>query len=245
MYIGTKIQLFEKVDSTNDFLRENASQYPDGSIVVAKLQNKGRGRFTRKWISDVKGNLYCSILVKDATWFSTPTHLPIFMAVVLRRTIITIAGKDNPALGFKWPNDLVSDGAKLSGILVEAGRDFFVIGIGVNVNKAPILDSSCKTTSMNDLFPMYKEIEPLVFVDFMKNCYNEGVKQYSLSGFGVFKQEWERYCVHMNKKVDLNEGIDDNTRKQTVLFKRLNDDGGAVVIGESKEERVVYYGELS
>ena len=51
---------------------------------------------------------------------------------------------------------------------------------------------------------------------------------------------------HINKKVDLNEGIDDNTRKQTVLFKRLNDDGGAVVVVDgSKEERVIYYGELS
>ena len=52
--------------------------------------------------------------------------------------------------------------------------------------------------------------------------------------------------IDLNKKVDLNEGIDDNTRKQTVLFKRLNDDGGAVVVVDgSKEERVIYYGELS
>ena len=246
MYIGTKIQIFEKVDSTNDFLKENVSLYPDGSIVVAKLQNKGRGRFTRKWISDVKGNLYCSILAKDTTWLKTRIHLPIFMAVILRRTIITVAGQENSSLGFKWPNDLVSDGAKLSGILVESGKDFFVIGVGVNINKAPILDSSRKTTSMNELFTLYKETEPLDFVNFLKNCYNAGVDQYLKLGYEVFKKEWEQYCVHINKKVDLNEGIDDNTRKQTVLFKRLNDDGGAVVVVDgSKEERVIYYGELS
>ncbi|MCX6113208.1 MAG: hypothetical protein NTY22_08025, partial [Proteobacteria bacterium] len=76
-------------------------------------------------------------------------------------------------------------------------------------------------------------------------CYNAGVREYISSGFDIFKKEWERYCVHINKKVDLNEGIDDNTRKQEVLFKGLNDDGGAIVVDSSGKDRVIYYGELS
>jgi BirA family biotin operon repressor/biotin-[acetyl-CoA-carboxylase] ligase len=245
MYIGSRVQVLEKVDSTNEYLRNNTDIYPDGTIIVSKVQSHGKGRFSRKWISDIKGNLYCSILVKDTTWLKSLTHLPIFVAVILRRAVVTAVGKDDPVLGFKWPNDLVANKAKLAGILIESGKDLFVIGIGLNIRKAPTLASGRETTSMYEVFPLYQEVELLDFVNHLKGCYNAGVKEYVASGFGIFKKEWESNCAHLNKKVDLNEGLDNNTPKQTVLFKRLNDDGGAVVGSGSGEERVIYYGELT
>jgi BirA family transcriptional regulator, biotin operon repressor / biotin---[acetyl-CoA-carboxylase] ligase len=245
MYIGSKVQILEKVDSTNEYLKSNTDIYPDGTIIVAKVQSHGKGRFSRKWISDIKGNLYCSILVKDTTWLKSITHLPIFLAVILRRAVVTAIGNDDPILGFKWPNDLVANDAKLAGILIESGKDFFIIGLGLNIKKAPALASGRKTTSLYELFPLYKELELVDFVNLLKGCYNSGVKEYIASGFDVFRKEWESNCAHLNKRVDLNEGLDNNTPKQTVLFKKLNDDGGAVVESEPGKERVIYYGELS
>ncbi|MEI6093163.1 MAG: biotin--[acetyl-CoA-carboxylase] ligase [bacterium] len=245
MYIGTKIEILEKVDSSNSFLKTNYSKYPDGSIIIAKIQTEGRGRFSRKWVSDIKGNLYCSILLKDISWLKNPVHLPVFISVILRRTIVSLVNDVPDSLGFKWPNDLLIDGAKLSGILIESGDGFFVLGIGVNIKKAPILSSGYKTSSLSEVFFKNEEIKTIDFINNFVYLYNNGVDAYVSSGFSHIKEEWERYCIHINKKVDLNEGLDNNTRKETVLFKKLSDDGGAVVLSDSGKERVIYYGELS
>ncbi|MEI6080024.1 MAG: biotin--[acetyl-CoA-carboxylase] ligase [bacterium] len=245
MYIGTNIQVLEKVDSTNAFLKNNTDIYQDGTIIIAKVQSHGRGRFERKWISDIKGNLYCSILTKDTAWLKNLTHLPIFMAVILRRAIITAAAQDAPSLCFKWPNDLASDGAKLAGILIESTKAGLVIGIGLNIKKAPKLASNRTTTSMYELFTLYKDLEPSDLVGFLVGCYNSGIKEYMEKGFDVFKKEWEAHSCSLNKNVALNEGIDDNTVKQIVTFKGLNDDGGAIMVDASGKEKVIYYGELS
>lgn len=245
MYIGSKIEILERVDSSNSFLKNNHSIYPDGSIIIAKIQTEGRGRFSRKWISDVKGNLYCSILIKDTAWLSNLVHLPAFISVVLRRTIVALVGNDIESLSFKWPNDILVNGAKLSGILIESGNGFFVIGIGLNIMKAPEINLTYKTTSLSSLFSEDKIIKPIDFINSFVLFYNKGLDVYLESGFDHIREEWERYCAHLNKKVDLNEGIDDNTRKETVLFKTLNNDGGAVVVDGSGKERIIYYGELS
>jgi BirA family transcriptional regulator, biotin operon repressor / biotin---[acetyl-CoA-carboxylase] ligase len=245
MYIGSKIEVLERVDSTNEYLKNNAGIYPDGAIVSAKVQTKGRGRFERKWISDVIGNLYCSILVKDITWLKTPTHLPIFMSVVLRRAIMSTLNDKQAEIFFKWPNDLLSaKGEKFSGILVEAGQNFFVIGIGLNMVKAPHLEGK-KVSSLKDISPIYKDLKPEHCMETIKNTYNLAVKEYLSEGFIPFKKEWEQFCSHINKKVALSEGIDDNTpQKNLVTFKHLNDDGGAWVTDDSGKERVIYYGEI-
>lgn len=245
MYIGSKIEVLERVDSSNSFLKNNNAIYPDGSIIIAKIQTEGRGRFSRKWISDIKGNLYCSILIKDTSWLDNLVNLPVFVSVMLRRTIVGIIGDEIGSLGFKWPNDLLVNGAKLSGILIESGNGFFVLGIGLNIMKAPEINLAYKTTSLSALFPENKGTEPVDFVHSFVGFYNRGIDTYLKSGFSHIREEWETYCTHLNKKVDLNEGIDDNTRKETVLFKRLNDDGAAVVVDRSGKERVIYYGELS
>jgi biotin-[acetyl-CoA-carboxylase] ligase BirA-like protein len=246
MYIGSKVEVFEKVDSTNEYLKNNAAMYPDGAIVCARLQTKGRGRFERKWISDVEGNLYCSILVKDITWLKYPTHLPIFVSVVIRRSIISVLGNEAAAEIFlKWPNDIVcANGKKCCGILIEGGDNFFVIGIGLNIVKAPKIEGR-ETISLKEAYPIYKELKLEDFIEVIKNTYNTSVKEYTGGGFASFKMEWEQFCSHINKKVALSEGIDDNTPQKRVLtFKRLNDDGGAWVADDSGKESVVYYGEI-
>ena len=245
MYIGSKVEVLERVDSTNEYLKNNANIYPDGAMVAAKVQTMGRGRFERKWISDVIGNLYCSILVKDVTWLKLATHLPIFMSVAVRRAIMSQVGNASDAeILFKWPNDIINLKGKCCGILIEAGENFFVIGIGLNIAKAPHVEGRM-TTSLKDIFPTYKDLQPEHCMEVIKNTYNTAVKQYVQEGFAPFKKEWEQFCSHINKKVALSEGIDDNTpQKRLVTFKHLNDDGGALVVDESGAESIVYYGEI-
>lgn len=119
-----------EVGSTNDWLLMHAADLADGHWVRTDRQTAGRGRRGRVW-HDGAGNLMASVLVR--------THGPVqqfsfVAAVALREAILETCGLD---ARLKWPNDLLLDGAKVSGILLERAGDALVVGIGVNVGWAP------------------------------------------------------------------------------------------------------------
>jgi BirA family biotin operon repressor/biotin-[acetyl-CoA-carboxylase] ligase len=131
----------DSVGSTNEeAMRLARDGDPGGLWVVAREQLQGRGRRGRSW-SSPPGNLYASVLLIDA---APPEHLPelgFVAGVALVRVLREILG-DDPRLGLKWPNDVLFDGAKLSGILLESsllasGRIACVAGFGVNCRLHP------------------------------------------------------------------------------------------------------------
>src|SRR5947209_7666144 len=108
--------------------------------LVAREQVQGRGRRGRSW-SSPPGNLYASLLLLEA---APPEHLPevgFVAGVALVSALREILGGD-PRLGLKWPNDILFDGAKLSGILLESsllpgGAIACVAGFGINCRSHP------------------------------------------------------------------------------------------------------------
>ncbi len=243
MLIGTQIIVLDEVDSTNDYTKTNFKQLKDGAVIMAKTQTHGRGRLCRNWVSKEDGNLYSSFVLKDLSWLAFPTHLPIFCAVVLRRTFVNVAGCDDGFL-LKWPNDVYYGEGKISGILIESDVDGVVVGFGVNISKAPQVTNK-KTACLAQIMDQKKVPSPQEFLSIFIKLFNKAVEQYTELGIGFFNEEWEKYCRHLNKKVAINEGLDDNTPLKEAVFFGLAKDGGArlKVDGEDKE-RVVYYGEL-
>lgn len=246
MHIGTEIICLETVDSTNEYIKKNLKALKNGTVVWAMSQSQGRGRLHRTWVSENNGNIYFSFLMKDTRWLKQLTELPIIVSVVLFKTVKDFVHEEKVKdLKLKWPNDLLWDLGKLSGILMEIEGDNLVCGIGVNVEKAPQIEDK-KTACMNDISGSHKTLKQSDFIaDFCKNL-NTAMTQYGKVGFACFKNEWEQNCGHINKKVALSGGVEDNTPKIGVLFRGLNSDGGALVVfdGESKEQ-VVYSGELN
>jgi BirA family transcriptional regulator, biotin operon repressor / biotin---[acetyl-CoA-carboxylase] ligase len=131
----------ERVDSTNEEALHRAhAGAPEGTLIWAREQSRGRGRRGRSWASP-RGNLYASLLLRPGIGAQEASQIGFVVAVavaeVLRPTI--------PAarrLQCKWPNDLLIDGAKLAGILPEAEvrgamAEVVVVGIGVNVESFP------------------------------------------------------------------------------------------------------------
>ena len=148
--IGRSLRFYQSTPSTMDDAAQWARQgAEDGAVVVAETQTASRGRRGRRWVSDA-GNLYLSVLLRpDAA--ALPLLSPL-AGVAVARAIRRVAAVP-PAI--KWPNDIIVDGRKVSGILVEsalsgggaadgiadgAADDHFdyavsyaVIGIGVNI----------------------------------------------------------------------------------------------------------------
>ncbi|MFA6430897.1 MAG: biotin--[acetyl-CoA-carboxylase] ligase [Candidatus Margulisiibacteriota bacterium] len=143
MIIGKKIIHLPLVDSTNDEAkRAILSGEGEGVVVIADAQEKGRGKPGQSWYSP-KGNLYLSAVIKP---HKNPKDLaPItLLSGIAARSAIIEGAELYPII--KWPNDILFDGKKIGGILVErVSSGHLILGIGININ------------SQKDAFP--KELE--------------------------------------------------------------------------------------
>lgn len=238
------IIFLDSVDSTNEYVKKNMTKLNDGAIVVAGNQTAGRGRFARKWNSDISGNLYCSVVLKDLSWITAVTQLPVFIAVVVRRLALAVLGDYKADIGFKWPNDLYA-GGKLAGILIETESGCYIVGIGLNIAGAPYLNE-IKASSIASINPALALPTQDSVAEQLSNILDAAIFEYSESGFAPFKSEWEDACIHLNRDVVLNENVGDDMKDgKTVFFMGINNDGSARVKGpDGDKESAVYYGEL-
>ncbi len=119
------------VGSTNDEIRSLAQAgAADGLIVLAEQQTAGRGRRGAAWFSPAGESLAFSILVRP----QEPKTLWPRLALAAGLAVAEALESFGPQVGIKWPNDVWIGKKKAAGILVEAGTDFAVVGIGLNVN---------------------------------------------------------------------------------------------------------------
>ena len=139
--IGREIIFFESVTSTNDRAFEIARQRenPEGIVVIADTQTRGRGRLGRRWISPPGVNLYFTVLLKPPFPLKESFILALAAAVAATTAIRKYTGLD---ARIKWPNDILINNRKSCGILTEmkSGRDginLMAVGIGINVNMLP------------------------------------------------------------------------------------------------------------
>ncbi|HWV13589.1 MAG TPA: biotin--[acetyl-CoA-carboxylase] ligase [Sphingobium sp.] len=128
------MRFVEETGSTNaDMLALAEQGVAEGTWLRAGRQAGGRGRMGRTWESPV-GNLYCSTLVRLRAG-DPPAHL---LALVAANAVhALVAPLCDGQARIKWPNDVLVDGAKIAGILLERAGDAIVIGIGINVTGHP------------------------------------------------------------------------------------------------------------
>lgn len=135
-WLGHRIYGHDRVASTNVLAREAVSRgEAAGTVFIADHQTKGRGRLGRKWTAEPGVNLTFSVLLHPSPDWLTLTG--ILAAVALRRSVDRFVAPVQADI--KWPNDLLLEGLKCSGMLMEhvrhAGRTGVVLGIGINVNQ--------------------------------------------------------------------------------------------------------------
>ncbi len=149
---GYRLVACEALDSTNDeAARQARAGAPDGTVIWARRQTAGRGRHGRRWESP-DGNLYCSVLLRPESLPAEAAQLTFVAALALGRALGEVL-PEAATLTFKWPNDVLLDGRKVAGILLESsgsrdGRlDWLVVGCGLNVRHFP-LDAAFPATSL-------------------------------------------------------------------------------------------------
>jgi BirA family transcriptional regulator, biotin operon repressor / biotin---[acetyl-CoA-carboxylase] ligase len=134
-----RVVIYDTVGSTNDEARRLArAGAAEGTVIWAREQTAGRGRRGHRWVSP-PGNLYVSFVLRpDRSRRQTP-QLGFVVALAIGDALREVVG-DRANLAYKWPNDVLVEGRKIAGLLIEAEfgePEVLVIGIGINLASAP------------------------------------------------------------------------------------------------------------
>lgn len=136
-FVGGEIKFLEEVDSTNLYAKRMAEDgFPDGTVIIADEQLKGKGRLGREWVSPKGKGIWMTIMLKPGINPSHAAKVTLLAACAVNKAISETCGIDTR---IKWPNDIVCNGKKLCGILAEMGAEldeinYLIVGIGINVN---------------------------------------------------------------------------------------------------------------
>jgi BirA family transcriptional regulator, biotin operon repressor / biotin---[acetyl-CoA-carboxylase] ligase len=151
--IGQKLIFLDEVDSTNNYTAKllNEGKLAHGTVILAGKQTAGRGQRGNLWSSNAGNQLACSVYAETA-FLSAERYWFLNLAVALAVYTTIEAAVPAEEVRIKWPNDVLINNKKLSGILIETqwrsgAITGAIIGVGINVNGEPDLPSSC---ALND-----------------------------------------------------------------------------------------------
>ena len=212
----------------------------EGLTIQALVQKKGRGRFGHDWTSPM-GNLYLSVLLRPDCDLKTIGQLGFVVALALSDALLDWIDQEKHDLRLKWPNDILVDGRKLAGILLETGTDhdgavFVVAGTGVNVFAA--LDGAVQL----DALAGNRETGRL-FVNGVRDRYLAALeKRYAMwqkEGFAPIRRDWLARAAGIGQKVKIR--LPRETHE--AVFLDIDADG-ALVTELDGARRVFHAGEV-
>lgn len=243
------LHVFNEIDSTNSFLVNLGNRNePEWTIAVAEKQNAGKGRLNRKWESPEGVGLWFSVLLRPDI-HPDQSHLVNLLCAIslsdfLEHKIKSATGKDID-INLKWPNDLLIDGKKLSGILLQTSImaekvGFLVLGIGLNVNQN-INDFPDDLKDRAISLKIITNVEwnrDLLLAEFMEYLY-ENYNYYFPENQDEILNIYQAKVLYKNEIITLN--YDGSHVKG--IFKGLSSTGYLILqIGE--EEKIITTGEI-
>jgi len=243
--IGRDIRVFQETDSTNDVVERLArDRVPEGVVVFAESQLRGRGRLGRKWSSPAGRGLWFSVLLRPDLHPQEATRLTIAGATALWRAILEQTGIRAEV---KWPNDLLIGGRKVAGILTEMNAEldhvnYVILGIGVDVNQTAAdfpADLRRIATSLR-----IETRQPIARAALAAAILQELDRDYArvVNGqFAAVADEWEQHCTTIGRQVIVQIG----ERRLRGRAEALHDDGTLLLRTEHGHVERVMGGDVS
>jgi BirA family biotin operon repressor/biotin-[acetyl-CoA-carboxylase] ligase len=233
---------FDEIDSTNEEARRRAVAGDFGPAwLVARSQSAGRGRLGRQWDSP-EGNLFATGLL---AYPGSPAQasLASFAAGLAVIDAAKIIGAETASLRLKWPNDVLADGAKLSGILIETGSAggslWMAAGFGVNVKTAPAVPGRMTACVAN--LPGGAGVTADRFLGALDIAFRARLSRLVTEGFQPIRANWLAKAAYLGERVSIPHGPD---RVEGVM-KDLDQDGALVVERADGSLAHVRAGEIS
>jgi BirA family biotin operon repressor/biotin-[acetyl-CoA-carboxylase] ligase len=224
------LEVHWELDSTSSELQRRLGEAADLSIVMAETQTAGRGRRGRSWLSPPGLNLYLSCLKRFERGFAALSGLSLAVGVMVLRAVESF---DIRGAGLKWPNDVLADGGKLAGVLVELSGEYqgpcaAVIGVGLNLRLTDALreqagQSACDLASLaGEHLPDRNAMAARLIA-----ALADGLRQFERHGFAAFADDYARYDLLAGRPLKLSgaqghfDGIGDGVDARGALQVRL------------------------
>lgn len=241
------LEIFETLPSTQDEIRERLKQKqgslppPEGLLVQAIEQTAGRGRHGRLWYSP-PGNLYLSFLLKPQISANQCGSLSLVLSLSVLSALENSRGldKSKASLTLKWPNDILLNGKKCAGILLEtevdtSGRiENVIAGIGVNLSSAPP-ETGTSLSEVTNPPPSLSELRGEILAAIAGDY-----AIWRLQGFAPFHSRWQENSYPLDSI--LTVGID--KKRHTGRFKGIDPDGNLLLLSEEGKTLVFPSGEI-
>ena len=236
------IQL-EEVNSTNLYAKENLDSLEDKTVIIANSQTCGRGRFDRKWVDLGVGNLFMTIVLKPSNSFEEVyANLTQYLSVVLAKVLEEYGLSPK----IKWPNDVMVNDGKISGILSETvmqGNNFkgLVLGIGVNLNadKDDLKQIKERVATALNIELEREYVDKKLFTEKLLNEFFKNYEEFLKSGFSMIKKYYVDRCNFLGKEISVKVFND----KKSGVAKEIND-SGELVIEDGKNEFILTMGDI-
>ncbi len=202
------LDVLEKTESTMEYVKKLPDQDKKTHICIAETQTQGRSRLDRQWHSPFGQNIYLSLSYPFQKDISELSGLSLVVGLAVCKAIETICHLPEP-LSLKWPNDIIANHKKISGILIEIQTESHgfcnvIIGVGINVNmqRANKTQINQHWTSVQKLTGQYQDRNGLCaeLIDQLLVY----LKRFNTSGLNDFLQEWKNKDCLYNQPVRLS-----------------------------------------
>jgi BirA family biotin operon repressor/biotin-[acetyl-CoA-carboxylase] ligase len=198
-----RLVVLERVGSTNEEARRLAAGgAEDGTLVWAREQTGGRGRRGHRWASPA-GNLYLSIVLRPECGPNEAAQLGFVAALAIGETCGAVV-PPLVELHYKWPNDVLLNGRKISGILLESqsaaggALDWLVLGVGINVASSP-RDTEFPATSLREVGVGELAVEA-VLERFSRHCL-AWIETWREEGFAPVRAAWVQRAWRLGEEI--------------------------------------------
>ncbi|MGB8318465.1 MAG: biotin--[acetyl-CoA-carboxylase] ligase [Ignavibacteriaceae bacterium] len=241
-FVGRNFIYCEEVDSTNSVLFDKSNKFnQNGTVLLAEKQTKGKGRKDRVWYSAKDQNLTFSILLNNKKYLSVNPNMINFgtsLAVAL-----SIENLYQLRVNLKWPNDVLLNGKKAAGILLETSSrgtrlEKIVIGIGLNVNQTFFQGNfNIQPTSIRAELNQIVEREKILSE--ILNNFEEIIEKIESESKWILN-DWRAHCNLIGDKISVTDG----DVVKYGIFEDIDDDGYLLLKSDNKIEKI-HFGDVS
>ncbi|WP_427138702.1 biotin--[acetyl-CoA-carboxylase] ligase [Psychrobacillus psychrodurans] len=203
--LGRTIEYYTTCESTQIIAADKAREgAPHGTVVIAEEQTDGRGRLDRSWNSTANKGIWMSVIIRPAISPQFAAQFTLVSAVAITQAIQEVT---NLTPEIKWPNDILINGKKVTGILTELQADMdivhsIIIGIGVNVNQElSAFEESIQKTATSLKIENGEEIDRSILVAKILYYLEKYGDLYVENGFKPIKILWESHNCTIGKRI--------------------------------------------